>query len=345
GRPKRPLSLAGLVSDLRRTVTDPETSPALRQAAAVRLARLAAEEVGGRPIAPQADPGTWWGTRAPSRSDHPVRDPQRPVPVSASVLEAMAVCPARWFLEREAGGTQRAHQSANVGQLVHALADRVARGDLEAGTDDVDLLMTHVEGVWDRLEFRTPWSRARELGRVRSALARFLRWHHANGRRLLATEQHFATQVTLEDGEQVVLSGYADRVELAHDGTVVVVDLKSGRAVPTAKSVLTHRQLGLYQLAVDRGAVAALLPDQDGVSGGAELVQLGRPDDSADAVVQSQPVHADDGPERVVLHEELARAAAHLRTETFPATPGTHCKDCAFVPVCPSRSAGAVLWQ
>ncbi len=353
GRPARPLSMAGLVSDLRRTVTDPDTSPALRRAAATRLARLAAEEVGGRPVVPQADPATWWGTRAPSRSEQPVRDPLRPVPVSASVLDAMAVCPARWFLEREAGGTQRAHQSANVGQLVHALADRVARGELAAGPDDVEELMTHVEGVWDRLEFRTPWSRARELGRVRNALGRFLRWHHADGRRLLATEQHFATQVELEDGERVVLSGYADRVELAHDGSVVVVDLKTGRSLPSGKSVLTHRQLGLYQLAVDRGAVTDLLderigrPDRDGgpLSGGAELVQLGRLDDSTDAVVQSQPVHADDGPEREVLREELARAASHLRAETFPATPGQHCKDCAFVSVCPSRSAGAVLWQ
>ena len=53
GRPRRPLSLGGLVSELRRTAADPATSPALRRAAARRLARLAAETAGDR--RPRAD--------------------------------------------------------------------------------------------------------------------------------------------------------------------------------------------------------------------------------------------------------------------------------------------------
>ncbi len=345
GRPGRPLSMAGLVSELRRTVTDPQTSPALRQAAAVRLARLSAEQLVGRPLVPQADPGSWWGTRRPSRSEQPVRDPARPVPVSASVLESMATCPTQWFLEREAGGSGRQHQSASVGQLVHALADRVARGEATEGPDDVDELMEHVAEVWDRLEFRTPWSRSREHGRIRAALARFLRWHYDNDRVLLGTEQHFDTEVSLDSGETVRISGYADRVELDAQGQVVVVDLKSGKQRPTGPAVRGHRQLGLYQYAVDHGAMDGLMADPPAQSGGAELVQLGSPDDSPDAVVQQQPAHAEDAPERVVLREELARVAAYLRAEDFPATPGGHCKNCSFIPVCPAKSAGAVLSQ
>ena len=41
GRPRRPLTLPALVAELRRTATDPEAPPALREAAAARLARLA----------------------------------------------------------------------------------------------------------------------------------------------------------------------------------------------------------------------------------------------------------------------------------------------------------------
>ncbi len=67
GRPPRPLSLPGLVAELRRTVADPEKPGALRRAAASRLARLAAAEVDGRPVAPQADPATWWGMRTPQQ--------------------------------------------------------------------------------------------------------------------------------------------------------------------------------------------------------------------------------------------------------------------------------------
>ncbi len=350
GRPPRPLSMAGLVGELRRTVTDPATSPALRAAAATRLARLARETTGsGRALVPTADPATWWGTRAASRSEQPVRDPQRPVPVSASVLDAMAVCPTQWFLQREAGGTDRVHQSANLGQLLHALADRVASGELPADPEAVEELMSHVEAVWDRLEFRTPWSRQREHARVRAALGRFLQWHRHNPRRLLGTETRFATDVVLDDGERVRISGYADRVEVDADGHVVVVDLKTGRSVPTKVAVERHRQLGLYQYAVDHGAVDGVLAEHGlpvpGRAGGAELVQLGRLDESTDAVVQQQPVQPEGGAERDVLRAELGRAAGHLRAEVFPATPGTHCQDCSFVPVCPARSAGSVVQQ
>ncbi len=349
GRPARPLSMAGLVGELRRTVTDPATSPALRSAAATRLARLSQETAGARALVPTADPATWWGTRAASRSEQPVRDPQRPVPVSASVLEAMAVCPTQWFLQREAGGTDRVHQSANLGQLLHALADRVAAGELPADPDEVEALMAHVEAVWDRLEFRTPWSRQREHARVRAALGRFLQWHRHNPRRLLGTESHFATDVALDDGERVRISGYADRVEVDADGHVVVVDLKTGRNVPSKVAVERHRQLALYQYAVDHGAVDGLLAEHDlpvpGRAGGAELVQLGRLDESTDAVVQQQPVQPEGGQERDGLRAELGRAAAYLRAETFPATPGPHCQDCSFVPVCPARSAGSVVQQ
>lgn len=333
GRPPRPLSLAGLVAELRRTVADPATTEPLRDAAARRLARLA-------PEVRIADPSSWWGTRAASRSVQPVRDPDQPVPVSASVLDSMAVCPTQWFLEREAGGISRAHQSANLGELLHALAQRVATGELEPS---VDVLMEHVDAVWDRLDFRTPWSKLREHERVRAAVGRFLQWHLANPRRVVEVEAAFSTVVQLESGEHVKLTGYADRLELDADGNVVVVDLKSGRTKPSNKAVESHVQLGLYQYAVDHGAVEELVPGAR--AGGAELVQLGLTDGGETAVVQAQDVQPEDGPARDELRARLGHAASLLRTETFPAVAGQHCRDCTFVPICPIKSAGPVTSQ
>ena len=333
GRPPRPLSLGGLVAELRRTVADPETSEPLREAAARRLARLAGE-------VRIADPSTWWGTRSATRSVQPVRDPDRPVPVSASVLESMMVCPTQWFLEREAGGVARAPQSANLGELLHALAQRVATGEVEPA---VDVLMEHVDAVWGRLEFRTPWSRAREHDRVRAALGRFVQWHLANPRRLVGTETSFSTVVELEGGEQVQLTGYADRLELDADGNVVVVDLKTGRGKPSNKAVEGHVQLGLYQYAVDHGAVEELVPGAR--AGGAELVQLGLTDGGETAVVQGQDVQPEDGADRDLLRQRLSRTASLLRAESFPSVAGPHCRECPFVPICPIKGAGSVTSQ
>lgn len=344
GRPARPLSMGGLVAELRRTAADPEADPALRRAAARRLARLAGEQAGGRALVPRADPATWWGTRALSASTTPVRDPDAPVPVSASVLTAVEQCPTHWFLEREAGGVQRAHQAANLGQLVHALADRVAKGELGQDPDDVDALMGFIEPVWGRLEFRTPWSAVREHERMQLALGRFLRWHHTNQRELLGTEVRFSTEVLLPSGERVRLSGYADRLELDTEGRVVVVDLKTARRAPSGPAVERDLQLALYQLAVDNGAVDELVGRQVR-SGGAELLQLGGEDPATAARTQGQPAPTDDGPARRDLTERLERVARQLREETFPARTGDHCKGCAFLPVCPARSAGTVFRQ
>jgi superfamily I DNA/RNA helicase/RecB family exonuclease len=335
GRPPRPLSLPGLVAELRRTVADPQTPDGLRQAAAKRLARLAGEGVA------IADPATWWGTRAASRSPQPIRDPGKPVPVSASLLEGLLTCPTQWFLTREAGGVARAHQSANLGQLVHAIAERVARGELPADPEAVDVLMEQVDAVWDRLDFRTPWSKAREHARVRDALRRFVEWHNANRRELLATEASFSTTVDLPGGEKVALRGYADRVELDADGRVVVVDLKTGRTAPSGPAVERHLQLSLYQYAVDHGAADELV-GRPVEAGGAELVQLGILDGPEAAVVQPQSVQAEDGPQRDTLRAGLAVAAAWLRSEQFPAVSGEHCRACEFVSICPAKGAGAI---
>ncbi len=338
GRPRRPLSLGGVVAELRRTAADPEQPLPLREAAARRLARLAAESLGARQLVPAADPSTWWGTRAASRSVQPVRPAEEPVPVSASMLESLLACPARWFLDKEAGGAGASHQAANVGQLVHALAERVAAGDL---TPDIELLMAHIDEVWDRLSFRTPWSKAREHERVRVALERFLAWHAANTRELRDVETRFSTQVTVGDGERVTLNGYADRIELDGDGRVVVVDLKTGRKAPGPTDIKAHVQLSLYQYAVAAGALESVAPGA--ALGGAELVQLGVDNGAARAITQPQPLHAADGPERERLQAQLALAAEVVRAEVFPAVPNAGCRSCPYLAICPTQKAAAVV--
>ena len=330
GRPTRPLSLAGLVAELRRTVADPATSPALREAAARRLARLAGE-------VPIADPASWWGTRAASRSERPLVRGEEPVMISATMLESILTCPMHWFLEREAGGLPPAHQSANLGQLLHALAERVATGELPSDEGALEVLMEHVDAVWDRLDFRTPWSKAIEHERVRAALSRFLAWHRDSRRTLLATEQGFSTEVELEDGERVVLRGYADRLELDAEGNVVIVDLKTGRNAPSGPEVQRNTQLALYQYAVDQGAV------EGRVTGGAELVQLGILDGGPSAVVQAQDRHLDGGSQREALRAALALTAQRVRREEFPAIAGEHCRTCDFLSLCPAKGAGSVI--
>jgi RecB family exonuclease len=273
-----------------------------------------------------------------------------PVTLSASSLDAILTCPAKWFLERKAGGESPSSQSQGFGLVVHTLADRVAKGEIGAGDRSRDEvlaeLMGHVDSVWDRIAFRTPWSRGRERAEVEAALGRFLDWHTAPGARtVVATEQHLSAEVSLPDGQRVRLNGYADRLEIDDAGRVVVVDLKTSKYPPTDKDLPANPQLGLYQHAVAHGAVDDLVADLvggPGVPGGAELVQL-RKALAAGAKVQQQAPQ-EPGPDgSTTVEVQLMRAAQVVRGEVFDATPGKHCDHCQFHAVCPTKAAGTVL--
>jgi len=345
GRPPRPLSLAGLVADLRRTASDPEASPALRSAAARRLAHLALATAGGRPLAPQADPANWWGTRGRSLAEQPLRNADEPVTLSASALESILTCPAKWFLEREAGGASPSTAAQGFGLVVHALADRIGKGELT----DTDDLMAYVDRVWGQISFRTPWSRSREREEVQAALSRFVAWHSRPGARtVVATEEHLSAEVTLPDGQRVRLNGYADRLELDEDGRVFVIDLKTSKYPPADKDLPANPQLGLYQYAVANGAVDGLLvghPDRPSgpvEPGGAELVQLRR-EVKGGAKVQQQVPQEPDEDGHLPVEKQLMEAVRVLRGEEFPARAGGHCDHCAFHAICPVKGAGTVL--
>ncbi len=336
GRPSRPLSLAGLVAELRRTAADPAHPDALRAAAARRLQKLAATEVRGKRIALAADPSTWWGLRAPTYASASVRPEDRPITLSASALEAILTCPAQWFLAREAGGAVTDSSSQGFGKVVHAIAEQLARGDLDAAT--VEDLMPFVDEVWGRLEFRTPWSAAREREAVQDVLARFLTWHRRPGARtVIGFEEQLTAKVSLPSGETVRLNGYADRLELDESGRIVVVDLKTGKYPPTAQEVKEHGQLGLYQLAVEHGAASSLAPGA--TSGGAELIQLRHPAGSGSELPKVQ-VQAPEPPEII---NQLEKAVATVRAEEFVARSGKQCDRCQFVALCPAQTSGSVL--
>ncbi len=342
GRPARPLSIAGLVAELRRTAADPGQTEPMRRAAASRLAVLAAAAKDGEQLVPQADPRTWWGMRARSVAPQPLRPPDAPLSLSASALDGLLSCPVRWFLDREAAGGSAQSASQGFGLVVHALADRVGKGEIA----DVDTLIGHVDRIWDSLLFETPWARDRQRGQVHDVIRRFVNWHNRpDARTFLASEQAIAAEVRLPDGETVALRGYADRLELTADGSVVVVDFKTSKRKPSADEVAEHPQLGLYQLAVDNGAVDDVA-GPGARSGGAELVMLRLGEQGAAGEmpkVAGQAPQQPDADGRRLVEVQLMTAAEVVRSEALAARENRYCGYCDFTNLCPVKGSGTVL--
>jgi RecB family exonuclease len=139
-------------------------------------------------------------------------------------------------------------------------------------------------------------------------------------------------EFTVDVGDDIVVRGRADRIELDQQGHVVVVDLKTSKHPPTEERLRTDPQLGVYQLAVRQGAFA----DHGAIPGGAELLQL-RKEVRGEAKVQHQPAL---GAPDVWVDDLLNRIATDIRTENFPARPNDTCDRCRFRTSCPARDEG-----
>ncbi|WP_327254842.1 UvrD-helicase domain-containing protein [Streptomyces sp. NBC_01244] len=344
GRPRRPLAVPALVAELRATTVDPDASPALRDAAARRLARLAVlTDDEDRPLVPAAHPQRWWGLYEPTRSSVPLRDRDHPVALSGSALEQLAnTCSLQWFLGREVKADAPSTAAQGFGNVVHVLADEVASGRTPA---DLAVLMERLDSVWDSLAFDAPWKSRQEKDNARAALERFLRWHTTDrgGRAAVATEHDF--DVTLEAGEYAVrVRGSMDRVEADAQGRAYVVDFKTGKSAPTAKEVERHPQLAVYQLAVREGAVDDVFDGLRPAPGGAELVQLRQgaaQRDGGDTVPKIQAQQAlEGGAPGEWVGDLLATAAGRVLDERFAPVLGKHCDHCSFRASCSARPEG-----
>ncbi|MBZ9645537.1 ATP-dependent DNA helicase [Streptomyces sp. PSKA30] len=340
GRPRRPLSVAALVAELRATTVDPRVSDALREAAARRLARLAAlADEDGRPLVPSAHPYRWWGMFEPTESKVPLRNRDQPVVLSGSALNQLAnTCALQWFLGREVKADAPATAAQGFGNVVHVLADEVASGRTPA---DLAVLMERLDSVWDALAFDAPWKSAQEKEHARAALERFLKWHvmDRTGRTPVASEHDF--DVTLETGDyEVRIRGSMDRVEADGEGRAYVVDFKTGKQAPSAADVARHPQLAVYQLAVREGAVDEAFDGARPEPGGAELVQLRQGAAKRDGGETLPKVQAQEPLEGEWVGELLATAAGKVLDERFTPTTGQHCTHCAFRASCSARPEG-----
>jgi superfamily I DNA/RNA helicase/RecB family exonuclease len=256
-----PLSLRGLTGRLRRDLVQPARSTTRaavdRSAAASALARLAAEHV------PGADPADWHGLLEPSTTE-PMFGDDELVPVSPSRLERFEDSPLDWFIETIAGS--QGSTSMGVGTILHWAMET-------ATNPDIDRIWGAVETRWAELPFESEWmaeTQRRTARALVAAIAEYLTDFEREGKTLIGAEKRFS----LEIGRAQV-NGSIDRIEKAADGSVHIVDLKTGTPITQAAKIAAHPQLGAYQLAYAQGELNEFLDELgEHHAGGAKLLYV-----------------------------------------------------------------------
>lgn len=341
-----PVSLRGLVARHRRTLTTagmrglvpaqpvPAQSVGSVARAAEQLALLADAGV------PGAAPREWYGIAAPT-STGALRDLEREdVRVSPSRLHALEECELNWVIG-DLGGDPGS-TTAGLGTIIHAALEHAT------GSDETSL-WAEVEARWGELAFEAAWRDRAEQTRARDLVRRlhlYLRRFEDSGGTLIGAEPHFEVDIPLDDDarpvggdpHRVVLSGYIDRVELTPEGSVVILDLKTGKREPqTDAKVLDNPQLAAYQLAFEAGAIPAA---SGHAPGGAKLLVLRPTATKADYATPWQPPFDDE--RRDAFLGRIRAAVSVMRGESFTAPYEEHCRDEHAYGLCRIHTIGAV---
>jgi RecB family exonuclease len=191
-------------------------------------------------------------------------------------VAALRDCPLRWFLDRRVGAGSPSGGAAVVGLVVHAVAEAIARGDV---APDEREIRPFVDEIWASVPFPAHYQRVHERQRVDEMITALLAWDASTGRSVAATELTFDLPVAAAS-RPVHVSGSIDRVDRAEDGSLHVVDFKTGRTAASAAATAEHPQLGIYQLAIRLGALDSTgepVPDSEatGANGTPERLVAG----------------------------------------------------------------------
>jgi len=268
---------------------------------------------------------------------------------SASSLNAYAECKRKWYFRYACSAVEDKGSSASFyGSAFHAALEtfHLAYPDV-AGIPESELasrLDGAIIAAFDRFRarFDAPVEAELQRRRARRTGKHYVRWLAERARKtpfsVIGCE--LAAELVI-DGQDFV--GYIDRVDRARDGSVAVIDYKTGTIAETAKAyrdevvALREFQLPFYYwartAAGDRVTTLALVPLKD-------------------ALLDVAPVELEIGTTLSIgdlerARDEMGRIANLLASGTladFPATTDPEaCRYCAYRDACRERPLDAAL--
>lgn len=305
----RPITTPALVAELRSQLDGPKA----KEAAAL-LKAMSSEGIF------LANPDSWIGSVALS-TGAPVIDPDREVVVSPSGAESFLECGVKWFLQNN-GGSDGDSTAQVLGSAIHAFAAKMVQ---EPGTSREDLIAS-LKSSWKLIDPDSGWVSASHLESAVTMLEKFVDYHKETTRQIKGAELRFDVKL----GRARII-GTVDRLEVEADGSLFIIDFKTGGSAISKEDAKKNLQLASYQLGVHEGGFT------DGTqSAGAELVYLGT--NNAGASIRQQ--YAIDLEETKKTIEVIGEG---MGAATFFATVNKRCKGCPVRKSCPVQSDGRAV--
>jgi putative RecB family exonuclease len=261
-------------------------------------------------------------------------DQPRRAALSPSRINDFKQCPLLFRLRTVDRLAEPPSSAATRGTLVHAVLERLF--DLPAAQRTPEAAHTLVAPQWDRLLagepelaglFADDGALAAWLDSARALLSTYFTLE--DPRRLEPAEREMLCEVELSSG--VLVRGIVDRLDVARDGALRVVDYKTGRSPSVQYAASALFQMRFYALVLWRlrGVVPRRL----------QLVYLG----DGRVVTYDPDERSLLATERVVDAVWTAIRRATLAAD-FPARPSRLCDWCAHRALCPSFGGTVPQW-
>lgn len=153
----------------------------------------------------------------------PKKRASRKLKLSPSSIKLYTECARKWFYRYVEHLAQKDSEHLRLGTFVHAVLEDFHNFLLKDTTNDLPSLMTAC------FKNRLPEFELTKQSKIRAheMLTLYLNWLKKDGLpNVLANEQKFSVDL----GDDLIVRGIADRVDIRKDGSFDVIDYKSGKS-------------------------------------------------------------------------------------------------------------------
>lgn len=236
-----------------------------------------------------------------------------PRPLSHSSLSMFSECPQKWKFKYVDRIPERPRHFFSFGSSVHAALE-FFYGVKALPAPPLEEVLEHYKKIWLPQGYKDPGQEAEYFEQGKQIIASFYHKHIADYAIPYFVEYGFNLKV-----EGVPVTGKVDRVDKLEDGTLGVVDYKTGKAL-AAERVKGDSQLTMYQMACEEllGAKVARLSFY-------HLPSL------KEQTVERHDQKLVDG-----LRRKIVGTAEAIDKDAFEPNPSESvCRWCDYKPICP----------
>lgn len=244
---------------------------------------------------------------------------ERKPTLSPSKITTYLACPVkyRWsYVDSRGKWFVRAKAYYSFGASLHAVLQRFHdQGDM--GVQTTEHAVAALEESWISAGYSSPEEAAEALAEGRELVASYVDEHLA---RASDTKTLFVEQSLRLDMGEFILVGRLDRVDEREDGTLEIIDYKSGRLYTTEEELRNDIELNCYQL-----LLRARFPNRRVLS---TILSL-----KSQSSTTIEPSEQDLAEFREAL-VTLGREIIHRDYESVLPTVKDLCPACDFLPLC-----------